>query len=99
MPEIKNEVPTDQELRDYFMEHYGSLGDLLNHQHAGSDAESEATRALRLSPDLGCKSFLSTALDSIFASLQRLNRLPRTDPFWHNTNRRPTVYKLNESRS
>jgi hypothetical protein len=96
VPELKNEVPTDQELRDYFMEHYGYLVDLLNLHNAGSDAESEVTRALRLLPGLGCKGFLSTALESIFASLQRLNRLPRTDPFWRNTNRRPTVYKLNE---
>jgi hypothetical protein len=96
MPELKNEVPTDQELREYYMEHYGYLVELLNHQHPESGADTEFFRALRLLPSLGCKDFLSTALESIFASLQRLNRLPRTDPFWHNTNRRPTVYKLHE---
>ena len=28
------------------------------------------------------------------ASMRRLNSLPRTDPFWHNTNLRPTMFKL-----
>ncbi len=28
------------------------------------------------------------------ASMLRLNSLPRTDVFWHNTNLRPTVFKL-----
>jgi hypothetical protein len=94
MPEIKNELPTDQELREYFMEHYGYLVDLLSHKDL--DADSEPLRALRLLPGLGCEEFLSTSLESIFASLQRLNRLSRTDPFWNNTNKRPTVFKLDE---
>jgi hypothetical protein len=44
----------------------------------------------------GCEYFCYKATESIFASLRRLNRLPRSDPFWTNSNRRPTLPKLND---
>jgi hypothetical protein len=34
--------------------------------------------------------------ESIFESACRLNRLPRSDPFWSKTNRRPTIHKLGD---
>jgi hypothetical protein len=45
---------------------------------------------------MGCNKLLEKAGESILSSLRRLNELPRTDPFWENTNRRPTVYKLHD---
>lgn len=44
----------------------------------------------------GCELFCAKASESIFECLRRLNRLPRTDPFWTHTNRRPTLYKLDD---
>jgi hypothetical protein len=44
----------------------------------------------------GCEYFCYKGIESIFESLRRLNRLPRNDPFWTNSNRRPTLPKLND---
>ncbi len=43
-----------------------------------------------------CQRFHSTGHGSLLGESQRLNRLPRSDPFWHNTNRRPTLFKLGD---
>jgi hypothetical protein len=81
MPEIRNETPSDQELLDYF------------HQYATQ--HFPALQGLR--PGLfQCNQFLEKAGGAIRDSLQRLNKLPRTDSFWQNTNKRPTVFKLHE---
>ncbi len=87
MSELKNEIPTDSELREYFLEHFAST------------VEGEMFAPLIHGvPELtaGCNRLIKKAGESIFASLQRLNQLERTDPFWHDTNRRPTVYKLSQ---
>lgn len=42
------------------------------------------------------KAFLERSFASLLDALRRLNGLPRDDPFWRNTNRRPTVFKLAE---
>ena len=42
----------------------------------------------------GCESFCKKAIASIFESLCQLNRLARSDPFWTDTNRRPTLHTL-----
>jgi hypothetical protein len=87
MPELKNEIPTDSELREYFLEDFDYI------------VEGEMYTPAKLGvPELaaGCNRLIKKAGESIFASLQRLNRLERTDPFWRGTNRRPTVYKLRE---
>ncbi len=39
---------------------------------------------------------LQRVRDCVRLSLQRLNDLPPDDPFWDQTNRRPTVYKASE---
>lgn len=85
MPELKNEIPTDQELYRYFME---SCPRLLE-PRTEDDVLSEALR-------LGCDRLLRRVGECIFESLQRLNTLSRTDPFWQNTNKRPTIFKLSE---
>ena len=85
MPELKNEIPTDSELREYFLEDYAFTveGEMYAPPNRGV-------------PELtaGCNRLIKKAGEAIFASLQRLNRLERTDQFWRDTNRRPTVYKL-----
>jgi len=87
MPELKNETPTDQELRHYFMEHWSpSMEPAVQ---TGGDNLSEAYR-------LGCDRLLRRVGECIFESLQRLNQLPRTDLFWRNTNKRPTIFKLSD---
>jgi hypothetical protein len=87
MPELKNEIPTDSELREYFLEDFAFTveGEMYAPPNRGV-------------PELtgGCNRLIKKAGEAIFASLQRLNRLERTDPFWRGTNRRPTVYKLRE---
>lgn len=45
----------------------------------------------------GCEEmdiFEAKARAGMLETLQRLNRTPRTDMFWHNTNLRPTPFKL-----
>ncbi len=44
--------------------------------------------------DLGCREYLHLVDSTTFATLSRLNELPRSDPFWSANNRRPTVGKL-----
>ena len=85
MPELKNEIPTDSELREYFLVDFAFTveGEMYAPPNRGV-------------PELtaGCNRLIKKAGEAIFASLQRLNRLERTDQFWRDTNRRPTVYKL-----
>jgi hypothetical protein len=40
--------------------------------------------------------FAGRLREALLDGLRRLDALPRTDPFWDGTNRRPTVYKLRE---
>ena len=87
MPELKNEIPTEQELYHYFMEHWSPLTEPV--VQVEGDNLSEAYR-------LGCDRLLRRVGECIFESLQRLNQLPRTDLFWRNTNKRPTIFKLSE---
>jgi hypothetical protein len=97
VPEIKKEVPSDQELAAYLNE---SLADssfslLADYPQRQNHYHPEVVEALSyLSSWKRSSEFLATFKDSIFQSAQRLNKLPRTDPFWHNTNLRPTVFKL-----
>ena len=96
MLELTNEIPSDSELRDYFLAEFaftvtGELPPPL-----GAVASAELSLAWADFARLGGKCFLQSLGESIYASLQRLNQLPRTDLFWHQTNRRPTVYKLHE---
>ena len=87
MPELKNEIPTGQELYQYFMEHCSWLM-----EPAVQTENSSISEAYRL----GCDRLLLKVGETIFESLQQLNNLSRTDPFWQNTNRRPTIFKLDE---
>lgn len=72
MPELQNEIPTDSDLREYFLEYFASTvtGEMFAPLKR---AEGQELRA-------GCDRLIKKAGESIFASLQRLNRLDRTDP-------------------
>jgi hypothetical protein len=83
MPELKNEIPSEEELYIYFREHF------KEDSHPDWLPVAEAHR-------LGCDKLVEKMGESIFASLLRLNQFPRTNVFWKNTNRRPTIFKLRE---
>jgi hypothetical protein len=78
MPELKHEVPSRDELIAYLDEHF----------------RSSMLWAFDMPAALGAEAFAKLAYDKLLGALLRLNELPRTDPLWHNTNHRPTFYKL-----
>jgi len=97
VPELRDEVPSDEALQAYCEEHLrNSIFSLI----ASSRLELERTYAadivlaIETLHTVGGERFCELAMSSILDSLRRLNRLPRTDPFWVNTNKRPTIYKL-----
>ena len=99
MPEIKNEVPSDRELAAYLDESLkrSSFSLLIDYPESLKPFGPEFVEAMSyLWSYQHSAEFLATFKNSIFQSLQRLNQLPRTDPFWHNTNLRPTVPKVAE---
>jgi hypothetical protein len=97
MPEIRNEIPTDDELREYLLASFPSLGDDFSYLVPECIIRySPAAAEFLLLPSLGFGEFWHRAAQAVFRSLQRLNELPRDDPFWQNTNRRPTLFKLHD---
>lgn len=97
MPEIKTEVPADSELRQYLLECFPFISDEFTFIPPGpweGYADADRFSDFRLLESIGFNSFFQRAVTAVFQCLQRLNQLPRDDPFWHNTNRRPTVPKL-----
>lgn len=98
-PPFENEVPTDAELSAYLFDRLESSGIsmLSGHPHPGVVFHPDVVEALDfLSKSPLCERFLSTTLGVLLGELRRLNSLPRSDPFWHNTNRRPTLFKLGD---
>src|SRR5262245_47153596 len=99
MPEIKSEQPPDDELYAYFREHltrsvFGGLhSDAPTRDQDRAFLEQYGLLAFR---ELGGVAYVEKAARVIFQSCRRLNQLPRSDPFWENTNLRPTVYKVPE---
>ncbi|HEU4391816.1 MAG TPA: hypothetical protein VFV34_28780, partial [Blastocatellia bacterium] len=98
MPEIKNEIPSDRELGDYFIDHIN--GSCLAVAYYGAAVQEhrsqEWAKPLVALYEIGFGQTVKQIADSILDSLHRLNRLPRSDPFWDNTNKRPTIFKLND---
>lgn len=99
MPEIRNEVPSDDELREYFeLSAKENLLHLLVAEEStcaaviGARHAAAATTVRTIAGD----EFYRRAYYSVLANLRRLNQLPRTHPFWTNTNLRPTYPKLAE---
>ena len=99
MPEIRSEIPTDKELATYLDESLesSSISLLSDYPDNQRHYHPELVEALAyLSSRRISAEFLSGLKNSMLLSLQRLNQVPRTDPFWKNTNLRPTVFKLTE---
>jgi hypothetical protein len=82
MPELCSEHPSREELQSYFNEHWRNTKEVIVffRDEFGIDSEKLYARLY----------------DSILNSLYRLNDFPREDKFWHNTNVKPTIFKLNE---
>lgn len=84
MPELTSTTPTDEELRAYFVQHI----------HESTPLELDSTILTPFQQQIGFADFVVMLAESIYTCLRRLNQLPRSDPFWENTNRKPTFYKL-----
>ena len=99
MPELQHEVPSDQELQTYCDEHFvQSVFYLIREPRSKLEKiyPPDIVTAIESLSALGCEAFCKFAMTCIFESLRRLNRQPRTDPIWANTNNRPTIYKVSE---
>src|SRR5579859_4401015 len=99
MPELAHETPSQDELNAYLREHlarsmvapFGMMPEQLSRSFPTGVAQ--AFISLRR---LDGREFAERAFNAIFAGLNRMNSVPRNHPFWQNTNRRPTIYKLAE---
>jgi hypothetical protein len=98
MDDRLTETPTDEELRDYLLDNVRMSA--IAWSVPGSEFRSD-----RLNPtyvaSLGAatalaRPFLDRVVETLFAALQRLNGVPRTDAFWDERNRCPTLYKLRD---
>lgn len=99
VPEIKNEVPSNEELLAYLDEWlefsaFTMLTGFPGNQHYYHPETVEGLSYLSSSPI--CSPFVASARTTLFDSLRLLNLLPRNDPFWQNTNLRPTISKLTD---
>jgi hypothetical protein len=82
MSEIKSEIPTDEELNTYFQAYW--------------QEQDESIKKLSAKYEIDFHRTFENLHDSILKSLQRLNKLARDNSFWNNTNKRPTIYKLDD---
>ncbi len=82
MPELSCENPSREELQSYLNEHWEDTKKGLEYFRNGFGVDF--------------KNLAGKFYDSILNSLYRLNDFPRENKFWHNTNNKPTIYKLDE---
>jgi len=99
MPEIANEIPTHDELQAYWQQHWVRSA-LRSFEIPPEELMRwyipEVARAFQSLIRMDGREFARFAYQAILTGLERLNQLPRSHPFWRNTNRRPTIYKLGE---
>lgn len=88
MPELKNEIPSEQELWTYFLDHCTWMRE--PHELEFPDDQDLVEAQTRY----GCREFRVKVGEVIWAALNELNALDRSHDIWTNTNHRPTVYKL-----
>jgi hypothetical protein len=88
MPELAHEYPTSEELQAYLHEHL----DRSMFSDWSKATDGAAVSIVRQNGQV----FSARAYEALLTGLSRLNELPRTNPFWRNTNNRPTIYKLGE---
>lgn len=84
MPELSSEKPSCEELQSYLNEHLRETRKMFDHYHEKFGVDFQ-------------KLYKKT-YDSILKSLYCLNDFSREDKFWHNTNKKPTIFKLDEFR-
>ena len=88
MPELKNIIPTADELYAYYREHRPDPGiELSEHFDEFADVREAALR-------FECIEYLRRVDSIIWGGLNWMNALDRNHPFWNGTNLRPTIYKL-----
>jgi hypothetical protein len=99
MPELINEIPTNEELFIYLMEHIGK--NIFGFSFINQFPDEKDKRYKEFYRDftvpfhkLGFSKYFKIVAEHIFDGLKMLNEFPRTDSFWGNTNNRPTIYKL-----
>jgi hypothetical protein len=97
VPEIISEIPSEQEpltYRDAWLDS-SSICILTLDPKRPNLFHQEIREAISYLSSLRCcPDFVAIVKSVLLESLKRLNQLPRTDPFWKNTNLRPTTPKL-----
>ena len=88
MPELKNIIPTEQELYAYYREAHPDPAVALKGQFEDFDDIDEAAKRF------GCIEYLCKVDSIVWDGLSWMNTLDRNHPFWNGTNLRPTIYKL-----
>jgi hypothetical protein len=99
MPELAHETPSEGELKTYLEEHLKSsmlapFG--MTPEQLFKSFTPDLAQAFASLNELDGGLFAQRAIEAIFTGLKMVNGLPRNDPFWQGTNRRPTIYKLAE---
>ena len=82
MPELTSEHPSREELQSYLDEHW--------------QIPKEAPVYFREEFGIDSEKLYGKLYESILDSLYRLKDFPREDKFWNNTNKKPTIFKLDE---
>jgi len=90
MPELKNEIPTQEELWVYFLEHCPWMA------APNKPTFVDDPQIVEAQTRYGCLEFHAKLGQVMWEALNGLNALDRSHPLWRNTNRRPTVYKLDQ---
>ena len=99
MQERLSETPTDEELREYLLEH--ARMSALAWSVEGSQFDYATVHqwyaaTLRSVRGAGADEFVEKVIEALYEGLKRLNAVPRDDPFWESGNRRPTLFKLRD---
>jgi len=87
MPELKNIIPSEEELYAYYREHRSDPA-LASRDFKGFEDVAEAARRF------GCNEYLCKVDSIVWDCLNWMNTLDRNHAFWSGTNLRPTIYKL-----
>jgi hypothetical protein len=99
MPELAHEIPTEDEHWAYLQQHlHGSayIYAFTPREELVRCFHPEVLAAMLWFLPFGGRELADRAITAIWSGLRRMNQLPRNHPFWHDTNCRPTYYKLGE---
>ena len=84
MPELSSEHPSREELQSYLNENLRETRKMFDHYREKFEVDF--------------RELYKKIYDSILESFYRLNDFSREDKFWNNTNKKPTIFKLDEFR-